>query len=286
MRVLLVEEQPLYHDAVRELLGARIGRIEMSTAVIVADALDSIARSPPDLVVADFSTGDICGRPGIEGIVAQANTMVITLDARIIGSHLRRAQAAGAKAYIPKTSTRDLMSAAFNVVPQGEIGEIVGHSAGMMKGYNNQPGKTADAWWYDETGKKFMRFGDVGRFDEDGFLQLMDRKKDMIISGGFNIYPSDIEAIMMEKGDLLEVAVVGVESDRWGETPVAYVTPKPGAEVTPDAVKDWTNANPKIGKTQRLHDVRFVEALPRSAIGKVLKRELRDEYKAKFGVAG
>lgn len=119
MRVLLVEEQPLYHDAVRELLGARIGRIEMSTAVIVADALDSIARSPPDLVVADFSTGDICGRPGIEGIVAQANTMVITLDARIIGSHLRRAQAAGAKAYIPKTSTRDLMSAAFNVVLAG-----------------------------------------------------------------------------------------------------------------------------------------------------------------------
>ena len=171
-------------------------------------------------------------------------------------------------------------------VAQGEIGEIVGHSAGMMKGYHNQPGKTEDAWWYDETGKKFMRFGDVGRFDEDGFLQLMDRKKDMIISGGFNIYPSDIEAIMMEKGDLLEVAVVGVESDRWGETPVAYVTPKPGADVTAGAVKDWTNANPKIGKTQRLHDVRFVESLPRSAIGKVLKRELRDEYKAEFGVAG
>ncbi len=66
MRVLLVEEQPLYHDAVRELLGASIGRIEMSTAVIVADALESISRNPPDLVIADFSTGDICGRPGIE----------------------------------------------------------------------------------------------------------------------------------------------------------------------------------------------------------------------------
>lgn len=119
MRVLLVEEQPLYHDAVRELLGARIGRIEMSTAVIVADALESMSRDPPDLVIADFSTGDICGRPGIEGIVAHANTMVITLDARLIGSHLRRAQAAGAKAYIPKTSTRELMGAAFNVVLAG-----------------------------------------------------------------------------------------------------------------------------------------------------------------------
>jgi acyl-CoA synthetase (AMP-forming)/AMP-acid ligase II len=171
-------------------------------------------------------------------------------------------------------------------VPQGEIGEIVGHSAGMMKGYHNQPGKTADAWWYDETGKKFMRFGDVGRFDEDGFLQLMDRKKDMIISGGFNVYPSDIEAIMMQNEAILEVAVVGVESDRWGETPVAYVTLRPGATATPAEIKEWTNSHPKLGKTQRLHDVVMSPALPRSAIGKVLKRELRDEYKEKFGVAG
>ena len=160
----------------------------------------------------------------------------------------------------------------------GEIGEIVGHSGAMMSGYHNQPGKTSDAEWFDETGKRFIRTGDVGRFDAEGFLTLMDRKKDMIISGGFNIYPSDIEAIIVEHPKVLEAAVVGVPSDAWGETPVAFVTPKVGEALTPDEVMTFTNG--KVGKTQRLSAVALVDQLPRSAIGKVLKRELRDQYVA------
>ena len=81
-----------------------------------------------------------------------------------------------------------------------------------MKGYLNQPAKTAETFWHDETGKRFVRTGDVGRFDADGFLTLMDRKKDMIISGGFNIYPSDLEAVLAKHGDVVEAAVVAMPS--------------------------------------------------------------------------
>ena len=161
-------------------------------------------------------------------------------------------------------------------VPVGEIGEVVGHSPAMMNGYHNQPGKTADAEWRDETGKRFIRTGDVGRFDEDGFLTLMDRKKDMIISGGFNIYPSDLEAVLAGHEAVAEAAVVGAPSNRWGETPIALVVLKPGAAIEAEALRAW--ANDRLGKTQRLAALEILPRLPRSAIGKVLKRELRDQW--------
>jgi long-chain acyl-CoA synthetase len=162
-------------------------------------------------------------------------------------------------------------------VAQGEIGEVVGRSGAMMVGYHNQPGKTSEAEWRSPEGLRFIRTGDVGRFDEDGFLTLMDRKKDMIISGGFNIYPSDLEAEIVKHEAVLEVAVVGVASDKWGETPVAFVALKPGAVVTAQDLKAWVND--RLGKTQRLGDLQIVDSLPRSHIGKVLKRDLRDSYK-------
>ncbi|SEP32357.1 class I adenylate-forming enzyme family protein [Rhodopseudomonas pseudopalustris] len=170
-----------------------------------------------------------------------------------------------------------------NFLPQGSIGEIVGRSAVVMTGYLNQPQKTAETFWTDKDGQRWVRTGDVGRFDQDGFLTLMDRKKDMIISGGFNIYPSDIEAIASQHPAVLEVAVVGMPSEDWGETPVAFVVARPGATLDPAELKAWTNA--KVGKTQRLSEVVLSEALPRSAIGKVLKRELRDQRLAAGAVS-
>jgi long-chain acyl-CoA synthetase len=161
-----------------------------------------------------------------------------------------------------------------NEVAPGEIGEVVGSSPIMMNGYHNNPEKTSEAEWFDKTGKRFIRTGDVGRFDEDGFLTLMDRKKDMIISGGFNIYPSDLEAVMVQHPAVLEAAVVGVASIKWGETPVAFVVLKPGTNVNANELQQWTNE--RVGKTQRLALVQILTSLPRSAIGKVLKRELRD----------
>src|SRR5678815_4680245 len=162
-------------------------------------------------------------------------------------------------------------------VARGEVGEIVGRSpASMMNGYFNQPGKTAEAEWYDGAGNRYIRTGDVGRFDEQGFLTLLDRRKDMIISGGFNVYPSDLESVLSKHDAIKEAAVVGVPSRQWGETPVAFVVLKPGSTAVAEEIRAW--ANERLGKTQRLASVEIRDVLPRSAIGKVLKRELRDQY--------
>lgn len=163
----------------------------------------------------------------------------------------------------------------------GSVGEVVGHSPAMMTGYLNKPAKTAEAEWYDVQGKRFIRTGDVGRFDEDGFLTLMDRRKDMIITGGFNIYPSDLEQELRKHPDLLDVTVIGVQSRSWGETPVGYAVLKPGINTDADSIREWFNQ--RVGKTQRLNRLILTDELPRSAIGKVLKRELRDQFQAQFG---
>lgn len=163
-------------------------------------------------------------------------------------------------------------------VPPGESGEVVGSSGAMMKGYHRLPDKTREVEWFDATGKRFIRTGDVGRFDEDGFLILGDRKKDMIISGGFNIYPIDIESALRQHPSVKECTVVGVPSRQWGETPVAFVVRQPGHEISAVTLMQWLNE--QVGKTQRLSGLEWLASLPRSEIGKVLKRELRDRYVA------
>jgi long-chain acyl-CoA synthetase len=165
-------------------------------------------------------------------------------------------------------------------VGPGQVGEVVGHSPmAMMTGYHGLPEATANAEWRDANGKRFIRTGDIGRFDSDGFLTLVGRKKDIIISGGFNIYPVDLEAALLAHPDVAEAAVVGVPSTRWGETPVAFVVMTPGHTVDSEILR--TFANGRLGSTQRIADVAVVSSLPRSPIGKVLKRELRDTYAGK-----
>lgn len=161
-------------------------------------------------------------------------------------------------------------------LPRGEVGEVVGRSDIMMSGYHNRKDQTDAAIWISPEGLRFIRTGDVGRFDADGFLELMDRKKDMIISGGFNVYPSDLEAVLRQHPDVADAAVVGVPSAEWGETPVAFVVSSGADGETLRAF-----ANERLGKTQRISAVELVDELPRSHIGKILKRELRDAYAAK-----
>jgi long-chain acyl-CoA synthetase len=160
----------------------------------------------------------------------------------------------------------------------GEIGEIVGRSPAMMSAYLNQPAATEAAQWHDSGGRRFIRSGDIGRMDADGFVVLLDRKKDMIISGGFNVYPSDLESVLRDHPAVFEAAVVGVASARWGETPMAFVVLKEGAAQSAEELAQWANA--RVEKVQRLAGVTLVPELPRNAAGKVLKRELRDSIAA------
>lgn len=153
----------------------------------------------------------------------------------------------------------------------GEPGEIVGRGRITMPGYWNRPDATREAVWMDDQGRAWLRTGDIGRLDAEGFLTIVDRKKDMILSGGQNIYPADIEAILLRHEAVGECAVIGVPHPTWGETPVAMVVPRHPCDAA--ALKEWVNA--RLGKQQRVSAVVFRDALPRNANGKILKTELR-----------
>jgi acyl-CoA synthetase (AMP-forming)/AMP-acid ligase II len=156
-------------------------------------------------------------------------------------------------------------------LPWGATGEIVARGRITMPGYFNRPDATAEATWTDPDGRRWLRTGDIGRIDDEGFLYIVDRKKDMILSGGQNVYPTDIETVMLGHPAVREVAVVGVPSERWGETPLGVVVP--AATVAATALVEWTNA--RVGRQQRIAGVVFVDELPRNPNGKILKRELR-----------
>lgn len=163
-----------------------------------------------------------------------------------------------------------------NALPAGEYGEIVGRAPSMMRAYLNQPEKTAEMVWRDENGVEFMRSGDMGRVDEDGFIHLMDRKKDMIISGGFNIYAADLEAVLRQHPEVADTAVIAIPSADWGETPLGFVVLEDQASASAQDILEF--ANGRLGKTQRLSEIVLRDELPRSEIGKILKKDLRAPY--------
>ncbi|HEY0940533.1 MAG TPA: class I adenylate-forming enzyme family protein, partial [Steroidobacter sp.] len=157
----------------------------------------------------------------------------------------------------------------------GECGEIVGLSAFVMDGYYKRPVETAEAFLVDERGRRWLRTGDVGYVDEEGFLYLRDRKKDMIVSGGQNVFPIDIEMVAAQHPDVAQVAVIGVEHEKWGETPLAVIVPRAGKRPQAQELAAWINE--RVGKRQRVSGVVFRQSLPLNALGKVLKRQLRAE---------
>jgi len=161
-------------------------------------------------------------------------------------------------------------------LPAGEIGEIVGRSSAMMRGYYKREDKTEELLWTRADGAVFYRTGDMGRLDSDGFLSVLDRRKDMIISGGFNIYAEDLEKTLLSHDDITDAAVIAIPSRQWGETPLGLVVLREGCDTDLTTLCDW--ANQQLGKAQRLSALEQRDHLPRSTIGKILKRELRDPY--------
>lgn len=163
-------------------------------------------------------------------------------------------------------------------VAWGGTGEICVRSVHWMVEYHNRPDATREAMFVDGSGLQWLRTGDVGRTDQDGYLYIIDRKKDMILSGGQNIFPADIEAVMVDHPLIAEVGVIGVPDERWGETPIAIVVLRDagaGADAA-QAILEWTNE--RVGKRQRIREVRIHPSLPRNPNGKILKRELRRDY--------
>jgi acyl-CoA synthetase (AMP-forming)/AMP-acid ligase II len=156
-------------------------------------------------------------------------------------------------------------------VEPGVVGEVVARGPQMMRGYWKLPEATAetlvDGW---------LHTGDAGYLDDDGFLYISDRLKDMIVSGGENIYPREVEEVIGRIPDVVEAAVIGVPDDRWGETVKACVVVKPGRAITEDDVIAWCRRRLATYKAPRSVD--FLDALPRNPSGKVLKRELRRPY--------
>jgi long-chain acyl-CoA synthetase len=153
-------------------------------------------------------------------------------------------------------------------LPVGELGEICVRGPNVMLGYYRDPAETARtirAGW--------LHTGDMGRLDSDGFLYVVERKKDLIIRGGFNIYPREVEEVLYAHPAVLEAAVVGVPDPLMGEEARAWVVLKAGAEVTPEALAAHCQAHLARFKCPR--DIRFTEALPKSPIGKILRKELR-----------
>lgn len=157
-------------------------------------------------------------------------------------------------------------------LPAGRIGEIVGRGPMLMLGYYKRADLTAEAirdgWLYT---------GDLGYMDKDGFLYLVDRKKDMIISGGVNVYPRDIEEVVVKHPAVREVAVFGIPSPKWGETPVAAVILKEPGSTSADQLRRWINERVEA-KYQRVSQVLLLDDFPRSVAGKTLKRILRERY--------
>jgi long-chain acyl-CoA synthetase len=156
-------------------------------------------------------------------------------------------------------------------LPPGQVGEIVLRSPQLMKGYWDLPDATArtirDGWLYS---------GDAGYFDEDGYLYVHDRVKDMIISGGENIYPAEVESALFGHPAIADVAVIGVPDDRWGEAVKAIVVRKPGIEITEAELIAYCRE--RIARYKAPKSVDFAESLPRNPSGKILKRVLRASY--------
>ncbi len=161
-----------------------------------------------------------------------------------------------------------------HLAPEGEPGELAVHGPQVMRGYWNRP-ESDDETFVERDGKRYLRTGDVARIDADGFLEIVDRIKDMIAVGGFKVFPSVVEDVILENPAVKEALVIGVPEEYLGEVPRAYVTLNDGATATGEELAAWLNA--KVGKHERVGQVVVRTSLPKTMIGKLDRKTLRAE---------
>jgi long-chain acyl-CoA synthetase len=174
----------------------------------------------------------------------------------------------GTPAGTAETQIRDLEG---NVKPTGEEGEICIRARNIMKGYLNEPEETRSVFWGE-----WFRSGDIGKIDEDGYLYIVDRLKDMIITGGENVYPREIEELLYCHPEVEECAVIGLPDKEWGERVLALITPKPGRTIDTKQLKSYLKSQLSPFKVPK--EYRTVKELPKSPAGKILKRELKKQF--------
>jgi len=174
---------------------------------------------------------------------------------------------------------RDISTGA--LLKAGEEGEICIRGANIMKGYLDNPKATRETFWYLEEGKRrhedgWFRSGDIGYADKEGYVFIVDRLKDMIITGGENVYPREVEEVLFTKPEVEECAVIGLPDKEWGEKVAAFIIPKAGKTISTDELKAFMKTKLAPFKVPKLFVV--TDTLPRSAAGKILKREIKREY--------
>jgi long-chain acyl-CoA synthetase len=258
------DERPTYFSAVPAIyvfLSALPGEVKPDVSSL-RFVICGAAPMPPSAIV-EFEAR--YGVPIVEGYGLSESTVALTVNP-IAGP--RKAGTVGVP--LPGVEVA-IMNDAGELLPAGEDGEVVARGATIMRGYLNKPAETAaalkDGW---------LHSGDVGHFDEDGYLVLVDRKKDLIIRGGENISPSEVEAALAAHPGVLEVAVVGRPDPVMGEEPVAFVVARHGYEVHCDELLE--RVRHVLAKFKVPKEIRFVEALPRNPVGKIVKAPLRELF--------
>jgi fatty-acyl-CoA synthase len=206
--------------------------------------------------------------PGVATVSTFGQTEMSPITTALDGEDAIRKMGSVGKP-VPVVAAR-IVDDAMNDVAPGEVGEIVYRGPGVMLGYWKHPEATAEAFaggWFHS--------GDLVREDEDGFLYVVDRKKDMIISGGENIYCAEVENVLAAHPTVADVAVVGAPDERWGETPVAVVVAEdPAAPPTLDELVEWCRS--RLASYKKPTDLVVLDGLPRNAAGKVIKPALRE----------
>jgi len=163
-------------------------------------------------------------------------------------------------------------------LPVGSEGELCIAGPQVMKGYWNREDETAIALRKDDAGRIWLYTGDIARMDEDGYTYIVQRKKDMIIVGGFNVYPSEVESVLFTHPAVMEAVVIGVPHAYWGEAVKAFVVAKPGTSLRAEELKSLCAAN--LAEFKRPHEIEIRDSLPKTAVGKILRRALREEVAA------